>query len=288
MGRIAAWSRRHDLALYVGLAFLISWATWPLVALNPNSSPLVPFGPLLAASAVALLTGGARELRRLMAQLGRWRQPPLWYAIALAGPPALTFMAAALAVALGAHPSAASTPDWPGVLGSFLTTLVLVGLFEEVGWRGYALPRLQRRHSGLRAAGILGVIWGLWHLPELLSDPDGQRPVAPFLVFVLAQSVILSWLYNSTHASLPIVMLSHAATNTAAYVVLPMFTEDGYQLVWWILTELWVTAAAFVTALAGTRLATEMPKPADPEFAAAHPDRRLFTAARSLDRPNCT
>ena len=56
------WAARHDLVLYFALAYLLSWALWPLVILNPNSSPLIPFGPLLAAVIVALLAGGVREL----------------------------------------------------------------------------------------------------------------------------------------------------------------------------------------------------------------------------------
>jgi membrane protease YdiL (CAAX protease family) len=239
--------------LYLGLAFLISWAAWPLVALNPESSPLVPFGPLLAAVVMALLTGGPRELRVLVSQLGRWPRSPWWYLIALGGPVVVAVAAVAVSIALGASPAPVSA-DWPAVGGVFLTTVVIVGLFEEVGWRGYALPRLQRHHSGLRAALLLGAVWGLWHLPELLSDPDGQRPPIPFLIFVLAQSVILTWQYNSTLGSLPIVIVSHAAINTAAQGVLPLFAQADYQLAWWTFTGLWVAAAVVVIAGVGRSL----------------------------------
>jgi membrane protease YdiL (CAAX protease family) len=252
--RSAGWARRHDLALYLGLAFLISWSAWPLVALNPDSSPLVPFGPLLAAVIVALVTGGPRALRALVSQLGRWPRSPSWYVLALAGPVVVTAVAAAVSMALGASP-APFAADWPAVGALFLTTVVIVGLFEEVGWRGYALPRLQRHHSGLRAALVLGVIWACWHLPELLSDPDGQRPSIPFVLFVLAQSVILTWQYNATQGSLPIVILSHAAINTTAQCVLPLFPPEDYQLAWWVFTSLWVAAAAVVIAGVGGSLA---------------------------------
>ena len=134
------WPRRHELGLYLLLAFVISWAAWPLVALNPQSSPLVPFGPLIAAVTVSLISGGIRALRGLVAQLGRWRCPARWYAIALLGPAAVTVAAAGLSVALGARPEGPALPDWSVIAGSFATTLVVVGLFEELGWLGYALP----------------------------------------------------------------------------------------------------------------------------------------------------
>ena len=252
--------RRHDLELYLGLAFVISWAAWPLVALNPQSSPLVPFGPLVAAVVASLVGGGMPALKRLLRQLGRWDCSPRWYAIALVGPGVVTMAAAATSVGLGSQPEDGSA-DWSVIAGSFASTLVIVGLFEEVGWRGYALPRLQRRLSPFVAAIVLGLIWGLWHLPELLSDPDGQRPAVPFLLFVVAQSVVLAWLYTATNAALPIVIISHTATNTTAMLVLPRFVGPDYQLTWWLLAVMWTAAAALATTIARTQTTT--PKPAD-------------------------
>src|SRR5215213_5013275 len=95
------WVARHDLFLYFLLAYVLSWAVWPLVLINPQSSPLVPFGPLLAAVIVALLAGGWRELRALLGQLLRWRVHPIWYVIGLLGPFVLAAGAAALTVATG-------------------------------------------------------------------------------------------------------------------------------------------------------------------------------------------
>ena len=141
---------------------------------------MVPFGPLLAAVIAAALTGGRRELGRLFTQLGRWPSSPHWYLIALLVPVLITGLAAGLTVALGGAPAGPpSRPDAGAVIATFVSTVVLVGLFEEVGWRGYALPRLQQKMTGLRAALLLGVIWALWHLPLLVSDPSRQRPVLP-------------------------------------------------------------------------------------------------------------
>jgi uncharacterized protein len=104
---------------------------------------------------------------------------------------------------------------------TLISTIVIVGLFEELGWRGYALPNLQRAHGALWSALVLGGAWAIWHLPELISDPTGQRPPVPFMISILAQSVILTWLYNSTSSSLPVVILFHAAVNTAGRTYSP-------------------------------------------------------------------
>ena len=253
------WAARHDLLLFFALAYLLSWALWPLVILNPTSSPLVPFGPLIAAVVVSLLAGGPRELWALLRQLTRWRVHPIWYLIALLGPFVMAVVAAALAVATGVPMRRSGAYTDLGAVGfTFLSVMIIVGLFEEVGWRGFALPRLQRRLDAIWAALVLGVLWGLWHLPELISDP-GQRPPLQFLVWILAQSVILAWLYNSTNGSLPMVIIGHAAINTAGRFMLPEFTGDSYQVVWWFMAGLYVVTAVIVTLLGGTkRLATSI------------------------------
>ena len=113
-------------------------------------------------------------------QLLRWRVHPIWYVIGLLGPFVLAAGAAALTVATGAPaPNIDAYTDWLGIGVALVSTIVIVGLFEEVGWRGFALPRMQRRLDALWAALVLGVIWALWHLPELISDP-GQRPPLQF------------------------------------------------------------------------------------------------------------
>ena len=256
------WAARHDLVLYFVLAYLLSWALWPLVILNPTSSPLVPFGPLIAAVIVALLAGGRHELWALLRQLGRWRVHPLWYVIALLGPFVLAGLTAALAVAAGAPVRGTGDyTNWRAITFFFLSTVIILGLFEEVGWRGFALPRLQLRLNAIWAALVLGVLWALWHLPELISDPTGQRPPVQFLLWALALSVIFSWLYNSTNGSLPIVIICHAAIDTAGRFMLPEFVGDGYQLVWWFMVALYVLVAVIVILVAGPkRLVTHIPR----------------------------
>jgi membrane protease YdiL (CAAX protease family) len=256
------WAARHDLLLYFTLAYLLSWALWPLVILNPTSSPLVPFGPLIAAAIVSLLAGGPTELWALLRQLTRWRVHPIWYLIALVGPFVMAVVAAALAVATGVPMRRSGAYTDLGAVGfTLLSTMVIVGLFEEVGWRGFALPRMQRRLDAIWAALLLGVVWALWHLPELISDPTRQRPPLQFVVWTLALSVILSWLYNSTNGSLLIVIICHGAIDTASRYMLPEFSNQGYQVVWWCMVGLYVAVAIIVVFVAGPkRLKTRIPR----------------------------
>jgi membrane protease YdiL (CAAX protease family) len=149
--------------------------------------------------------------------------------------------------------------DWQAIGFFFLSTLIIVGLFEEVGWRGFALPRLQLRFDAIWAALVLGVLWALWHLPELISEPTGQRPPVQFVVWTLALSVIFSWLYNSTNGSLPIVIISHAAIDTAGRFMLPEFAGKGYSIVWWLMVALYVLVALVVLLIGGPkRLVTQL------------------------------
>jgi membrane protease YdiL (CAAX protease family) len=174
----------------------------------------------------------------------------------------MAVVAAALAVAMGTPMRRSGAYTDLGAVGfTLLSTMVIVGLFEEVGWRGFALPRMQRRLDAIWAALLLGVVWALWHLPELISDPTRQRPPLQFVVWTLALSVILSWLYNSTNGSLLIVIICHGAIDTASRYMLPEFSNQGYQVVWWCMVGLYVAVAIIVVFVAGPkRLETRIPR----------------------------
>lgn len=244
------WAGRYQVALYLVLAYLISWSIWPLVLVNPDSSPLVPFGPGLAAVIVALVAGGRRELFDLLRQLGRWRVSPGWYGVALVVPLSVAAAALGAAMMVGAPAPQWEPSDLVQVVGSLLVTIVIVGLFEELGWRGFLLPRLQQGQTALVAALVVGLVWLPWHLPELVSD-RGERPLAQFVIYVLAGSVIYAWLYNSTRASLPIVILIHAAFNSFTKFFISELRGSHYEVAWWTLAGLVALLAVAVVVYAG-------------------------------------
>lgn len=247
-----AWLSRHEVALYLVLAYGISWSIWPLLLLNPESSPLVPFGPGLAAVLVAFMAGGRRDLIALLRQLGRWRVDARWYGVAVGVPLAIPAAALGAAVIAGAQAPRWELSDVLQVAGTLLVTLVIVGLFEELGWRGFLLPRLQRDRDALVAALMVGLAWLPWHLPELVSDP-GERPIPQFVTYILAQSVLLAWLYNGTQASLPIVILFHAAFNSFTKFFLSELDGSAELVAWWTLAGSTALLAVAVVRYAGSR-----------------------------------
>lgn len=209
---------------------------WP-VAFLINRIPKFAFS--LAGIIMVLATAGRSGLRSLVAGLFRWRVAPGWYVLAVLGPLALYFGSALLL---------AGVEGWGEVDVGLLDTLKLVliapgsgivvyaltrgGLGEELGLRGFALPRLQARYSPNIASLILGMFWGAWHLPVLMTR-DAVSIVA-FLLSVLAMAYIFTWVYNRVGGSLLIVVLLHATINAGDDIVEGVFTglsaADGWEV----------------------------------------------------------
>ncbi len=263
------------LAVYFALAFVLAWVFWVPAALSeqgavggsPPTAMLVvlgTFAPSVAAVLVAARKGGAGA-RPLLGQLLRWRVGPGWYAVALFGPAALMLVAIGLHVALGgAVPDFPEPSRWPLVAVNLVLVLLVGGpLGEELGWRGFALPRLQARHGALRASVVLGVVWALWHLP-LFAVPGAPQGQVPFLLFVaqaVALSVFFAWAYNGSAGSLPIVLLLHASVNTWAGALRILPEATGSLLPWILATALACLVAVALVLAYGSSTLSRAPRP---------------------------
>ncbi|WP_157972762.1 CPBP family intramembrane glutamic endopeptidase [Haloprofundus halophilus] len=136
---------------------------------------------------------------------------------------------------LGTDPLTALLENWSLFFTVFLP-LVLLGIFvpsigEEPGWRGFALPRLQRQYGPIWGTLVLGVLVGLYHLPAFFTPFLGPITLSGFVAFVLtaiAGSFIYTWVFNGTGGSLLIVILLHAAGNAASGLLTPIFGGLGY------------------------------------------------------------
>jgi membrane protease YdiL (CAAX protease family) len=115
---------------------------------------------------------------------------------------------------------------------------------EEVGWRGFALPRLLERQSALQASLVLGLLWGLWHLPTFFipGTPQAGIPIPAHLVYVIALSVLFTWMYLHTRGSLLLATLFHGAVNTLGFIN----PAVDPSLRWWLIAGVYAAAALVV------------------------------------------
>lgn len=267
MGRVAA---------FVAIAFGWSWAWWlPLtIAGRPidfgEAAPAyvagIP-GPLIAAVVVTAATQGWAGLRDLFASIVAVRVAPRWYAVAVLVPVGLFAVALLITTVAGAPlPALAHFGEVPGLPATTLLVVWLYAVFwngwgEEVGWRGYALPRLQERFGPLGATGVLSVIWAAWHLPLLPVLTSfavvAQPAMLPIFWFGLAcLSVVLTWLYNRSGGSIAVVALWHGTYNVAAGTAA---AQVGINVVFTVVVMVW--AAWLVVAQVRARRAGRVDAP---------------------------
>lgn len=221
MNPIVSFIKRHPLFSFFAIAYVFTWLGWTMPDIIYTGTPLstvftllfiamVP-GPLYAAIIVTAVTGGKAGVIALLRKFTIWRVGWRWWAVALLVGPAVGLTAAYLNVWFGApNPTALLISGWSGTLLLFATRLVnpVDGpMQEELGWRGFAVPRFQARYSPLVANLLLGVIVAGWHLPWVLK---GQLPLFALLGTV-AFTIVFAWIYNNTGGSVLLVLVAHAA-----------------------------------------------------------------------------
>jgi len=223
--------KRHPIITFFVLAYALAWAIEsPLVFLTDSlagtqSLALVILASNVPSAMAIVLTAmvlGRGALRSLLGRLLIWRVNPFWYLVALLGPVALVGGVVGLNALMGGPALSLGMT----LLGAaiFFAFSIFPGsaLGEEIGWRGYVLPRLQSQMSALSASFILAPIWALWHLPLWLQGGPVHTPTvyAAFVVSAFALSVLLTWVYNSTGGSLLMVVLLHATVNLPQTLVI--------------------------------------------------------------------
>jgi len=216
--------RRHPLITFFVLTYALTWAIEsPLVFLQDSVTAtqglvlviLASNVPSVMAIVLTAMVFGRGALRKLLGRLLIWRVNPLWYLVVVLVPVALTAGVLPLNALLGGPALSLGMP----LVGAavFLAFSIFPGsaLGEEIGWRGYVLPRLQTRMSALSASLFLAPIWALWHLPLWLTGDPVKTPTfyVPFFLAVFPLSILLTSVYNSTGGSLLMVVLLHATAN---------------------------------------------------------------------------
>jgi membrane protease YdiL (CAAX protease family) len=254
--------RRHSVIAFFLLTLGLTWPFMIADALRSHgflpadtqvyNLLLMAYGPTWAALIVTKATTGKVGIRALLRRLFIWRVGLRWYAAAIFVPALTFFLPIKLYGFFGGSPPPLPTLSLELILNLVLL-LVVSGLIngEEIGWRGYALPRLQERHSALTASLILGMIVFVFHLPLFVTQGSIQAsmPMLGFLVEMLAGSVIMTWISNNTRGSLLLAYLWHAATNTWGHS--QVFHVTAAVPLFWFHVGLVVLVAAIVVAVWG-------------------------------------
>jgi membrane protease YdiL (CAAX protease family) len=270
--------RRHAVLIYFALTFTISWGA-VLVVVGPDGIPIsadqavvLGMAVLLGPSATGiLLTGlasGRVGLRELISRLLRRRVGARWYAVALLTAP---FSTAAVLLALSLFssdfvPSIFTSDDKVTSLLMGIAAGLMVGFFEELGWTGFAIPRLRLRYGVLTTGLVVGLLWGAWHSILFWESESFSRvlPLALLLArlfsWLPAYRVLMVWVYDRTE-SLLIVMLMHVSLVATLLTIDPSLA--GGTLLIFILARaamLWVLVAAVAVANRGRRWQQSLPR----------------------------
>lgn len=262
--------RKYPLIGFFLLAIGLTWVFMITDALGshgilPFRLPLplmivMGYMPTLAAVIAAGKTRGREGIRTLFRKLTIARVGVGWYLFAIFGL-AVMYIGAILLYNLF-HSSmpipilSKNTPPFSSpfeLLPQIIVLFLIVGIVngEELGWRGFALPRLQTKYNALTASLILGVIWSVFHLPlffTLTGSSQSDWSFFNFLISTIAMTVLYTWMYNNTRGSVLLAYLFHAAANTWAQV---FSIDHANQSLNWIVTGLLVIAAAIVVAATG-------------------------------------
>ena len=259
--------------LFLFATFLFTWAFWVPMAfmgqgwdapgwvvwLMESKFNVAAFGPLVGAIVVMLVRGGLGRAGKFLWQ-GLTQPFRLWLLL----PALLLFpLITGVAVAVGQGPDAVfrPNPNFDGSLAALLVfvTITLDGgpLQEEFGWRGFLLPALQQRMSGLGAALVVGIIWALWHFP-LNFENAGRAPQYSEVLSILIGSIItitlisilIAWVYNASGGSVLLTILMHGSLNFSTFVLFPVFEHQNSLAVY---TGLILLTAILLVVFSGPR-----------------------------------
>lgn len=267
--KIKHFIKEHSVIVYFFIAFTISWG-FVVILTGPNNIPinteksqeLLPFlyvsmlfGPSVAGIFLTGLLDGKTGFRKLMSRLLKWRVNIRWYALALLATPLLAFL---LLLALSLLSSEFQlnifkSDNLASLLLNGIIAGVMVGIFEEIGWTGFIIPRLSQRYSILANGLIVGFLWGAWHF-ILFWERESFFEALPLLillgrlfVWLPPFRVLMVWIYSRTE-SLLLVILTHVSLVFTTTTLVPM-TLTGISLLTWILiwgVLLWVVVFAII------------------------------------------
>lgn len=263
--------QKHAALLFFVLTFAITWGFMALMA-GPEGFPLseeqleamgpmvyvgMLVGPSISALLLTALASGREGFRQLRKQLFKVRVNIRWYAVALLATPLLATVILFVLSLFSPDftPAIFATEDKTILLITGIMVGLFVGIFEEIGWIGFVVPRMRQRYSVLATGLIVGLLWGAWHFPPFWESDtfSGGYPLFLLLVRLFAwlppYRVLMVWFYERTD-SLFLTILMHASLDFTM-LVLPSAELTGSSLITWILAwsaALWVLVGIIALA----------------------------------------
>ena len=246
---------RYPLVLFFLLSFLLTWGyfwlIWAPLGLPASVIALGGFGPSIAAFLVLAITSGKPGVLRLLRSIVQWRAGVQWYLLILLGIPILNLLAFLVVPGILSDFVAPSSRFVRVYLSEmvFSLTIGVAPRWEEVGWRGFALPGMQRLHGPVVGTIILGLLWGVWHLPFFFgplaqTGPDGtfisaSIALVEFSIGLTGVSVVMTWVLNNCRGSTLLAILLHAVFDSSGLALialfpstLPYYLPVHYQNAW--------------------------------------------------------
>jgi len=270
MNPITSFIKRHPQVTFWGIVWSVNFFGWFMASIYPSDLWLfLIYSVLLAGAFVTAIADGRSGLKTYFSRIIRWRVGIKWYAVALFLPLILRLVAFGMSIASGARLTANfQMPELGELLFEFILVFFIIGLGEEPGFRGFALPRFLANYPALTASLILGVLHGIWHLPNFLTSD-----IPPLAILIIISGAILNtWLFNNTRGSVFMAMLMHASVNLWAQVFNPFLGEAdaARQETWLAIT--YVIMAVLLVIFTGRELGRK-PVTVEP---AVSPDRPLM------------
>jgi membrane protease YdiL (CAAX protease family) len=235
---------RHPLVFFFIIAYVGSWLLFMTLVLSENGVGILPFGhpllpyvipvgvflgPFLSGFVMTGVTEGRAGIGRLLRRIVLWRVGLRWYLFAFIVLPAVFVFAASILPGALASFQGLSPTIVTGLLFFFVYVFTIGGgLNEEPGWRGFALPRLQRLHGPLVGSLILGPLWGLWHVPVFwwpgYNTPPTVLTIVVWFIAVSAFTIVMTWFFNNTKGSVFMAILIHTSHNVFYGIVPAIFS----------------------------------------------------------------
>lgn len=243
--------KQHAFALFCGLTIALTFAATLLPLPGELAAVVMVFIPALLAISLTAVSEGRAGVGFLFSKLANWRISLKWVVIALALALVIRLAMSFIALGLGMISTIQFRPGGPTQYIILAVIFFVFAIPEELGWRGYALPKLLERYSPLAASLIVGVLWGSLHLALLLPGMMNEgAPPLPTILGLVGGSVLFTWLYVNSNGNIVLTTLFHAAQSFFVIV------NEGLTVTQqaWLMAGVYLAVALIVVLATGSRL----------------------------------